>query len=108
MIRAGTMRNLVEIQEMQTSKDGSGSNVITWVKIADARASINPVTGNEMFMNAQLQNVVTHKIGMRYRALSPKNRIVFNGRIFDFIHALDFQEKKVNLIILAKEVFTDG
>jgi len=107
MIPAGTMRHLVEIQEMQTIKDGSGSNVITWIKVVDVRASINPVTGNEMFMNAQLQNEVTHKIGMRYRALSPKNRIVFNGRIFDVVNSLNFQEKNVNLIVLAKEVFTD-
>jgi len=107
MIRAGTMRHQIEIQSQTESKGTMGEVVLTWSKTATVRASINPITGNEMFISDQIKNQVTHKIGMRSRALSPKDRLVFKGRIFDIFQILDFQEKGVNFVILANENFND-
>lgn len=106
MIRAGTMRHLISIYENQEVTGVQGGISSNLVKVKEVRASINPVTGNEIFINDTLTNEVTHKIGIRYInefSLTPKYFIEFGSRVFDIIQVLNFQEKKVNLIILAKE-----
>ena len=103
MIRAGSMRHVITIEEPIEIKDDQGENVIVWDDIGTTRASINPVTGNESFINAEIINEVTHKIGMRFRELNPKARLIFNNRIFNVVQSLNFEEKNVNLIVLVKE-----
>lgn len=103
MIRAGSMRHVVMIQKPIYGTSASGEAVITYQDVAEVRAGINPVTGNESFISAEKLNEVTHKIEMRFRELKPDNILVFNNRIFDIEQILNFNERNINLIILAKE-----
>lgn len=106
MIRAGTMRHQVEIWGNIETVDSMGSPVLNLFKLKDARCSINPIVGTEMFVSEAIRNEITHKIGMRFTPdinLSPEYFLKFKGRLFDIVQVLNFNEKNVNVIILCKE-----
>lgn len=107
MIRAGTMRHVLQIIENTPIVDNSGAVEDVWAVTGTARASINPITGTESFVNAEQMNEVSHKIGMRYRDISPEARLGFQGREFDIVNVLNFKEKKSNIILLVKERLSD-
>ena len=104
MIRAGSMRHVLDIEQSVLDTTPEGEEIQIWSKLSSARASINPINGTESFLTDQLRNEVSHKIGMRYKKLLPtNNRLIFEGRIFEIIAILNFQEKKSNILILVNE-----
>jgi len=108
MIRTGTMKHQIEIRRSTEYKDDNGFVRHSYALLNKVRASINPVTGNELFVNSQIINEITHKIGVRYTDVTEKDQIIFNGRKFNVVQVLNFNEQKVNLIILAKEIKNDN
>jgi len=102
-LRAGTLRHKILIQRKTTSKDSNGATVYNWTNLKITRASINPITGSEFFINENIKNDVDSKIVLRFTDIAPADRIIFNERIFDIKYSLNFGERKNHILILAKE-----
>lgn len=102
-LRAGALRHKIVIQRQVLSVDEFGSAVVTWTNIKETRASINPSTGEEWFINNELTNQVDHVINLRYTDLSSADRIIYDNRVFNLVRVLNDQEKRVSFIVLAKE-----
>lgn len=76
----------------------------SWGKLAKVRASIEPLSGNELISARQLYPTVTHRIRTRYVAgVNQKARATYNGRTFAFQQVINVAEKNRELDILAGE-----
>ncbi len=105
-MRAGPLRNAVNVQKYTITLDTMGQEVVSYTPLQDIRASINSVTGKEMYMNERLINEVTHKIEIRYNAslnLNPKDRLVFKTRNFDIVSVINWNETNDRLVVLCTE-----
>ena len=102
-LRAGTLRHKIIIQRAIESTGTMGDVEKCWDNIKITRASINPVTGNEWFINENIANDVDHVITLRKTDVIPADRIIYQSRIFNIVRVLDSQEKRIQLMILAKE-----
>jgi SPP1 family predicted phage head-tail adaptor len=103
-INPGRLRHSIEFQEPNETQDNSGFPVPAWPLFAASRASVEPLTGNELFQARQLHAEVTHKVIARYVAgIVPTHRIVFGSRAFDILSIRNIEERNLLLEIMAKE-----
>lgn len=74
----GRMRHRVQVQTLTESRDEFGGKAgDTWADGDIVRAEVEPTGGRELFQNGGVQAQATHRVRMRYRALSPKQRLVW-------------------------------
>lgn len=97
------MKRRVTIQTASQSSDGQGGYTETWADGDTVWASIEPMKGWERMQAQQMQTPVTHKIVMRYRAMTTKNRLKFGTRIFIIKELLNIDEESRFLQIKAME-----
>lgn len=97
---AAPFRHRVTIQVSELDQWGDPAG---WSDIATVWARVEALKGEEYFAAAQMQNSVSHRVTMRYRAdLTPTHRLVFEGRILD-IEAVLPDERKSRLVIMCTE-----
>jgi len=109
-VRAGILRHPIFLQREIESVGEIGQVIHTWTNLYHTRAHISPVNGTEWYINDHLQNEVTHNIVVRDTRTTkhtPKDRIIFGARIFDIIKILNFEERQMHLMILAKERYEE-
>lgn len=83
-MRAGTLRNLITIQEPTVAKNAIGENVPSWATHAQVWARIEPLSGREYFEAAQTNDEAISKIIIRNLAtVTPDMRISHNGVIYN-------------------------
>ena len=101
---SGRLRHLVTVQSNATSQDGQGQQTISWTKVDDVWAQINPVSGADYFNQSGEHADVTHKILVRHGVtVLPGYRILFGARIFDVRSVLNQLERNRYLQIMAVE-----
>lgn len=100
-MKAGKMRNIIEIQAVAITRDaGGGAAAETWTTVTNGRraAQLLPLRSRERFAEEQRQSDITHVLRTRYLAgVTIKNRVLFGARILDVIGVLDWQERHVFL-----------
>lgn len=83
-MRAGQLRHKVDLLRPTDSTDTFGQATQTYDRVATVAASINPLTGRELFLAQQIRADLTHEIKIRGRTdVSAKWRVVWAGRIFE-------------------------
>lgn len=103
-MRAGQLRHVADLERYTESKDENGAMVKTWnVLKPDIRCSIEPITGTETFIRSDLVSEISHKINIRYTDVTTKDRIVYNGRVFDIIFPHNWKEINKDITLLVKE-----
>jgi SPP1 family predicted phage head-tail adaptor len=104
MISAGRMRHRVTIQRRTLVKGSDGSTTEVWSDCSSRWAEIAPLRGRELFNAQQVRADVSHRITMRGPlTLSPDDRIVYCGRIFNIGSAIDVEERGREIEIHATE-----
>jgi SPP1 family predicted phage head-tail adaptor len=75
----GRMRHRVTIQRVdESTRDVAGAVVPAWVAVDTVWASVEPVSGREIFASGQVQANVTHRVVIRHREdVTAKNRLVW-------------------------------
>lgn len=103
--QAGALQHNITIQKMVPTQDAYGAEVANWATHATRWAAIQPVSGNERFVNQQYQGEVTHQITVRFIAgVAPKMRVLYGGRYFDILSAVSPDEEGALLVMLCKEL----
>lgn len=102
-MRAGQLRHRVTIQTLAEVQNAFGEVPQLWQDAVECWASIEPLSGRELFAAQQVRPEVTHRITMRYREIGPKNRIMFGTRAFHIDSILNKDERNVMLTIMAFE-----
>ena len=107
MTRAGQLRDYVTIEVDNGSVDVMGQHIEKWEVLAGAEnvpASVLGVSGTEAQRSNQMEAVGTDLVVMRYRRdITPKNRILFEGRTLNILSVSDRQGTKRELAIVCKE-----
>lgn len=111
---AGNLNRRIKIQRPSTIKDSVGAPSRTWLDVATVWADIQPLSGREAVIASRISAQVTHQITVRYQSLfdNPQQvvqmRVLYKARIFNIHSALNEDEKRVQIILLASEGLDDG
>lgn len=105
LINAGDFKHIVIIQDQTGSTNSYGESTDEdWTDFSKTRAGVYPLSGREFFSGEQVNSEVTHKVNMRYiPGVKPSMRISFNGRFFEILSVINFQEGNRLLQLLCKE-----
>jgi SPP1 family predicted phage head-tail adaptor len=84
-VRAGQLRNRIEIQAVtQTQDANTGAVTDTWTTVATRWGSITPLEGSEAQVAAAQEGKQRHLVGMRfYAGLTTKHRLKFGSMILN-------------------------
>lgn len=66
-MRSGSRRHAIVLEQPAEATLADGSNKTTWKKLAETRASIEPLSGRELFAAQQVHAEVNTKINFRWR-----------------------------------------
>ncbi len=113
-MQAGQLRKRITLQQRSSAVDSFGQQSTTWVDVFTAWASIEALSARELLAAQALQNEVSHRITLRYRAelASPvavsAYRAVYGGRVFSITGAINLDERNRTVDLLAAEGLNNG
>ena len=97
----------ITIQAENPTTDAGGGQTDPWASpttVATVQACIEPMSGRELINAMQLQDAITHKITMRYRAgIIAKQRIAFGSRLFNIRAVINVEERNRFLELMVDE-----
>jgi SPP1 family predicted phage head-tail adaptor len=107
--KARKYRHRVTIITTSFVDDGMGGNANSGktdapTDNATVWASVKPLSGDEYAKSDQLSSEVTHEIKMRYRALSPHQRLRYENKILEINRVININEMDKELKLLCTEV----
>ncbi len=105
--RVGALRHRVTIEAENAAPDGAGGLTDPWAnptEVATVWAEITPLSGDERLRAMRLEDRVSHRIRMRYRAdVTPAHRLRLGTRVFNMRAVTNDGERDRWLTILAEE-----
>ena len=107
-LAAGGLDKRVTIQTLTQIDDGGGGKSNTWANTLQCWASLEPGAGREFADAKQQTPELSHIVTMRYRAVTPKNRLAFVigsvTRVFNVRYVQDPGERHEQLVLYCSEV----
>jgi len=104
-MRAGGLRNLIEIEHNTPTRDVYGGLVDSWSVHKRVWAEVKPVTGSELLKSDQLTSKAVYNIWIRYLAtVTTQMRIKFNGRYFNIKNVPLVDERGEKMKLLCEEL----
>lgn len=108
-LRAGTLRQKIELQRYTETRSASGHMTRTYETYATVRAGFRTLSGNERLAAQQVRAILTHEVTIRYRTgVHPDHRILWGSRIFDIKDVRNVDEMNVEIRMLVSEVLETG
>lgn len=105
-MRAARQRHLVEFQRATETANAFGEPVQTWATISSDWCAVEPLKGNEKFEAMQVQTDIDTRIVARWHkklaTLNTKDRMVFDGTIFDIKEVLNIDYRNRELHIMGR------
>lgn len=100
-----SLRHSISIQQESRVADGGGGSTLSWTNVATGiSAAIEPLRGGERLRAMQLEDSITHKVTIRYRAgVTAAMRILFGARVFNIRAVINPGERDRWLEIMAEE-----
>ena len=96
-MQAGRLRHSVIVQSPGGTRDAVGDVIDSWTSVATVWASVEPLSGREALIAAQLHASTTHKITIRWdtslAALAATWRILWGARVFDIVEPRNPDER---------------
>ena len=107
----GNKRSLVTLETMtEGAADSFGEPTRTYTTLGTAWAQIVPLRPNERLLASQIDAQITHRIEIgwasEFAALSPKDRVTYDGRTFDIVGVVDPQDnnRELHLTVLERSL----
>src|SRR5574343_1998421 len=89
----GKMNKRITFQnDIGIALDDYGEKTVTWSDVYTCWASIEPLTGKDLYLSQQQFPDVTGKITMRYYAVKPEYRVKFESRYFKILSVVSVKE----------------
>jgi len=105
-MRAGRLRHRVSVRSRSQSQNSYGepSNTFSEVTEGSVWASIEPISSAEENRSGGRDEIITHKVTMRYLAsITSTHRVIFGSRVFDIVNVTNHEEKNERLELLCRE-----
>jgi len=103
-MKAGKLDRRITLQRYAITYNENNEPLETWTDFATVWASANPVSDGERIRAAEVGATISMRFQIRYSsqvdALNPKDRVRFDGRIFD-ISGIKELERREGLEISA-------
>jgi SPP1 family predicted phage head-tail adaptor len=109
-MRAGELRNRIQLQAEVVSRAADGEERRSWATVARVWAAVEPATGSERWTQGLDQRLVERmaRIRIRYRAgITEKMQIVFGMRTFDIQSVAETRSERRELVLTCVEVAPD-
>jgi len=106
-MRAGRLRHRLTIQQQTETRDSYGAAIITWSDVATVWGAIEPLSGQELFAQQQVQPETKVRIVLRYRAIDPSYRIVHDGKYYNITEVIDHGLRGQMLTLMCREGVSD-
>lgn len=110
-MRAGQLRQRVQLQSQTEEIDDYGGAVKVWVTEATVWGQVMPLVGKEYFTAQQVASEITTKIRTRYQAdLNPttKWRIVHESNEYDIVSVQHVEERHREWVFMCIQRFQEG
>lgn len=109
-IRAGAMRNSVDIEERHKAKGTMGGVSDKWTpKFSKVAASIEPLQGRELFTAQQNHSEVTVRVRIRYReGVVAAQRVAHKGVIYSILYVINPGMRNVELQLMCSVGVNQG
>ena len=108
ILPAGSLRNLISIEQSSTTPDSFGQPLNTWTAVLQTRAAINFVNNREIYQADQLTEQVSHKVTIRWPgglvSIVPGMRVVFGSHVYKVQAVNNVQQRNRVLEILVLEL----
>lgn len=102
-MRAGQLKHLLSIERVTEIQNSFGEPVREWQEVSKAYGAIYPIRGIERYMSMEKHAKATHEINIRYISITPKDRIIYQNRVFEIISILNLGERNRQLKIIVEE-----
>ena len=104
LLSIGKLRHRITLQDYVSSKNSFGEESKVWSDFAEVSASVEPLSGKELFAAQQLHAETTTQIIIRYiEGLNTKMRVIFKSKEYDILHISNKGERNVAMYLLCKE-----
>ncbi len=104
LLSIGKLRHRIKLQTYISSKNSFGEERKVWNDFADVSASVEPLSGKELFAAQQLHAESTVQIIMRYvEGVNTQMRVMFKEKNLDILHVSNKDERNIALYLLCKE-----
>lgn len=101
---AGSLRERVAIQNPTMTRTASGSPRLGWTTAATVYAEVHGVSGRELIMAMQTNNLVTHRVTIRFRDdVDGETRMLWRGKVLEVVSALP-RNNRTYLECMVREV----
>ena len=108
-MRAGPMRHRVTLQQRSTGVDAAGGVLDSWDDVATRWASMDRASGSEVWASAQRSGRVPAVFRLRYLSgVVPAMRLLFDGRAYNILSAVDQSGLREELTITAEELVEEA
>lgn len=100
----GKLNKRISVQDEVKISDGAGGYELDHVKVLDAWANIDTLSGRDFWQAQQMEVEVSHKVTMRYRQGVKRSQVVFyNNRKFDIQYIFNPNEGNAYLELYCLE-----
>ena len=103
-LTSGMLRHKVVIEREVITQDSVGGYSSAWATHKTVYAAIKPTGGSERLHAMRLESNISHKVYLRYTAdITPKDRIIYNGREMQIRAVINVEERNKWLELLCSE-----
>jgi SPP1 family predicted phage head-tail adaptor len=111
-MRAGRLRHRITLQQLvagSPQQKATGEPDESWVDYLETWASVEPLSGRELFAAQEHHSEITTRIRVRYRAgITAKMRVVFGQGIYNIHAILNREMRNIELELLCSQGMNDG
>lgn len=105
-MKAGKLRHRISVYRHAEETGLAGDSTGIEIMIGQFWASVSPISSREIVASDQDFSDVTHEIRMRYCQDIRANQFARLGtQVFQFLHVQDWENRHIELKIIAREVF---
>jgi SPP1 family predicted phage head-tail adaptor len=97
-MQAGKLDRRITLQRFTETRDAFNEPVKSWDPLATVWASYEPLSDGERFRASETAANASARFVIRYSStvadLTPKDRLTFDGTVFDIIHVKEVGRRK--------------
>jgi SPP1 family predicted phage head-tail adaptor len=105
-VRSGLLRHEVTIQQPGTRvDDGYGGGSVVDSDVTTVWAAIEPLAGEERFVNGQFDPSISHRVRIRYYpGIRPSWKLKYGARVLNIKYAADVDERHREVVLMCEEL----
>lgn len=109
-MRSGQLRHSVTIERRVATRDAFGGASDQWEPVfPNIAASIEPLSGRELYSAQQHHSEVTVRIRVRFRTgVVPAHRVMFGGQPYSVLHVINKDQRSVELHLMCSIGVNEG